>query len=77
MTAGLDDAEASRRLAKHGPNRLPTARKRSPLMRFLLQFNNILVYVLLAAGFIKLMMGLWIAERRFRIESSDFSALPS
>jgi hypothetical protein len=29
-------------------------------MRFLLQFNNILVYVLLAAGFIKLMMGLWI-----------------
>jgi magnesium-transporting ATPase (P-type) len=60
VTAGLDDAEASRRLAKHGPNRLPTARKRSPLMRFLLQFNNILVYVLLAAGFIKLMMGLWI-----------------
>ncbi|MGH8276895.1 MAG: cation-transporting P-type ATPase, partial [Steroidobacteraceae bacterium] len=59
-TAGLDDAEASRRLAKHGPNRLPSARKRSPLMRFLLQFNNILVYVLLAAGFVKLMMGLWI-----------------
>jgi E1-E2 ATPase/Cation transport ATPase (P-type)/Cation transporter/ATPase, N-terminus len=61
VTAGLDDAEASsRRVAKHGPNRLPSARKRGPLMRFLLQFNNILVYVLLAAGFIKLMMGLWI-----------------
>ena len=60
VTVGLDDAEASHRLAKHGPNRLPSARKRGPLMRFLLQFNNILVYVLLAAGFIKLMMGLWI-----------------
>jgi magnesium-transporting ATPase (P-type) len=29
-------------------------------MRFLQQFNNVLVYVLLAAGFIKLMMGLWL-----------------
>ena len=29
-------------------------------MRFLSQFNNILVYVLLAAGFVKLMVGLWL-----------------
>jgi magnesium-transporting ATPase (P-type) len=29
-------------------------------MRFLAQFNNILVYVLLGAGFIKLMLSLWI-----------------
>jgi magnesium-transporting ATPase (P-type) len=29
-------------------------------MRFLSQFNNILVYVLLAAGFVKLMLNLWI-----------------
>ncbi len=29
-------------------------------MRFLQQFNNVLVYVLLAAGFIKLMMSLWL-----------------
>jgi magnesium-transporting ATPase (P-type) len=29
-------------------------------MRFLLQFNNILVYVLLGAGFVKLMIGLWL-----------------
>jgi magnesium-transporting ATPase (P-type) len=60
VTAGLDDAEALRRQAEYGLNVLPTARKRGPLMRFLMQFNNILVYVLLAAGFIKLMMGLWI-----------------
>ena len=29
-------------------------------MRFLAQFNNILVYVLLAAGFTKLMLSLWV-----------------
>ena len=29
-------------------------------MRFLMQFNNILIYVLLAAGFVKLMVGLWL-----------------
>ena len=51
---GLDAAEASTRLQKYGPNRLPEGKKRGPLMRFLAQFNNILVYVLLGAGFTKL-----------------------
>ena len=59
-TAGLDDAEAARRQAEYGLNLLPTARKRGPFMRFLMQFKNVLVYVLIAAGFIKLMMGLWL-----------------
>jgi magnesium-transporting ATPase (P-type) len=57
---GLDAAEVSQRLAKYGPNRLPEGKKQGPLIRFLLQFNNILVYVLLAAGFVKLMIGLWL-----------------
>ena len=60
VTAGLDDSEATRRQAEYGLNVLPTARKRGPFMRFLQQFNNVLVFVLLAAGFIKLMMGLWL-----------------
>src|SRR6201987_1945934 len=30
-------------------------------MRFLQQFNNILVYVLLGAGFVTLMVGMWLA----------------
>jgi len=60
VKAGLDDAEAARRQAQYGLNLLPTARKRGPLMRFLMQFKNVLVYVLIAAGFIKLMMGLWL-----------------
>src|SRR6516165_5167522 len=57
---GLDAIEAADRLQKYGPNRLPEGRKRGPLMRLLAQFNNILVYVLLGAGFTKLMLGLWI-----------------
>ena len=57
---GLDAAEATRRLQKYGPNRLPEGKKQGPLVRFLSQFNNILVYVLLAAGFAKLMLNLWI-----------------
>ena len=60
LQKGLDSGDASSRLAKYGPNRLPEGVKRGPLMRFLAQFNNILVYVLLGAGFAKLMMGLWI-----------------
>jgi len=58
--SGLDRAEVSRRLQKYGPNRLPEGKKQGPFMRFLLQFNNILVYVLLGAGFVKLMVGLWL-----------------
>jgi magnesium-transporting ATPase (P-type) len=57
---GLDAGEASRRLQKYGPNQLPEGKTRGPLMRFLSQFNNILVYVLLGAGFVKLMLNLWI-----------------
>ncbi|MBV9686057.1 MAG: HAD-IC family P-type ATPase, partial [Alphaproteobacteria bacterium] len=57
---GLDAAEASRRLSQYGPNRLPEGKQRGPLMRFFAQLNNILVYVLLGAGFVKLMVGLWL-----------------
>ena len=58
--SGLDEDEVSRRLERYGPNELPEGHKRGPLMRLLMQFNNILIYVLLAAGFVKLMVGLWL-----------------
>ena len=57
---GLKTNEVSQRLSTYGPNRLPEGRRQGPFMRFLSQFNNILVYVLSAAGFIKLMVGLWL-----------------
>jgi len=57
---GLDTVDASERLATHGPNRLPQGKKKGPFARFLAQFNNILIYVLLVSGFIKLMLSLWL-----------------
>jgi magnesium-transporting ATPase (P-type) len=47
---GLDANEAQARLQSHGPNRLPEPPRRSALTRFLLQFHNVLIYVLLAAA---------------------------
>ncbi|MFM8330447.1 MAG: cation-transporting P-type ATPase, partial [Candidatus Methylumidiphilus sp.] len=47
---GLSSAEARARLAQFGPNRLPGANPRPAWRRFLSQFNNILIYVLLAAA---------------------------
>src|SRR5262249_29787528 len=57
---GLDPAAIPDRLTKYGPNRLPEAHRRGPLVRFLLQFNNVLVYMLLAAAFTKMMLNLWL-----------------
>jgi magnesium-transporting ATPase (P-type) len=57
---GLDLPEASARLQRYGPNRLPEGKKRGPLAKFFSHFNNVLMYVLLGAGFIKLMMNLWV-----------------
>ena len=47
---GLSEEEATIRFAIHGPNRLPEAKKRSVLIRFLRQFHNILIYVLIASA---------------------------
>ena len=55
--AGLDEAEAAARLADFGPNRLPVARRRSGLMRFVTQFNNLLIYVLAAAAVVSALLG--------------------
>lgn len=48
--AGLSTEEATRRLSEHGPNRLPEPPKRSPVLRFLAHFHNVLIYVLLGAA---------------------------
>ncbi len=47
---GLNESEALSRLSEYGSNRLPQPPQRSLLMRFLLQFHNILIYVLLASA---------------------------
>src|SRR5262245_45275804 len=57
---GLDATAVEKRRQEFGPNLLPQGQKKGALSRFLSQFNNILVYVLLAAGFAKLMLNLWV-----------------
>ena len=58
--AGLSPEEAARRLAEHGPNRLTPPKKRGPLLRFLLQFHNVLIYVLLAAAVVTALLAHWV-----------------
>jgi len=55
--AGLSAAQAAQRLAEFGPNRLRPPKVRSAWSRFLTQFHNILIYVLLAAGLVTLSLG--------------------
>ena len=54
---GLSTAEAGERLLRHGPNRLPPPQRRGPLARFLLQFHNLLIYVLLGAAVVTALLG--------------------
>ncbi|MEY3533843.1 MAG: hypothetical protein RI979_1867, partial [Pseudomonadota bacterium] len=58
--AGLSSVEAVDRLACHGPNLLPQVHARGPLRRFLAQFNNVLIYVLLAAAAVTGALQHWV-----------------
>ncbi|WP_394036703.1 HAD-IC family P-type ATPase [Xanthobacter albus] len=55
--AGISHAEARRRLDVYGANALPEATARHPIVRFLAQFNNALIYFLLAAAVAALALG--------------------
>jgi magnesium-transporting ATPase (P-type) len=57
---GLDPDEAARRLEAHGPNRLPEEARENPFLRFLKQFRNVLIYVLLAAAAFTAVLGEWL-----------------
>jgi magnesium-transporting ATPase (P-type) len=57
---GLTQSEADARLSAHGPNRLPEPPRRSAVVRFLLQFHSILIYVLLGSAVITAAMGHYV-----------------
>ena len=57
---GLDSKEAQYRQQKYGPNLLPETKVRSPFSRFLSQFHNVLIYVLLAAALVTALLAHWI-----------------
>lgn len=58
--AGLTPEEANKRQAAFGPNQLTPETATSPQMRFLQQFNQPLLYILLVAGAITLLLQNWI-----------------
>ena len=59
-TAGLARDEAKRRLKDVGPNRLPPPPRESLLKRFFKHFHDLLIYILLAAGFVTAVLGHWV-----------------
>lgn len=54
--AGLNSVEVKARLERTGFNRLPESARRPAWLRFLLQFHNILIYVLLGSAVITAML---------------------
>ncbi|WP_018876268.1 cation-transporting P-type ATPase [Thioalkalivibrio sp. ALE31] len=57
---GLASSAAEQRLQDVGPNRLPEAARTGPVRRFLLQFHNVLIYVLIAAAVGTAFLGHWL-----------------
>jgi magnesium-transporting ATPase (P-type) len=57
---GLGEKEAEKRLQSFGPNKLARAAKKGPLQRFLQQFHNVLIYVLLAAAAVTVLLQEWL-----------------
>ncbi|MGJ0483866.1 MAG: cation-transporting P-type ATPase [Methylomicrobium sp.] len=57
---GLSSQEARMRVKQYGRNRLPPPRKRSAFLRFLLQFHNVLIYVMLVAAGTTAMLSDWV-----------------
>ena len=57
---GLDEHVIEVRIAEYGPNKLPDVKPPHPLIRFLAQFHNVLIYVLLGAAVTTAMLGHWI-----------------
>jgi magnesium-transporting ATPase (P-type) len=60
LDKGLDRFEVEDRQQNFGPNALTQRKGQGPLLRFLLQFNQALVYILLVAVIIKLFLGAWV-----------------
>lgn len=57
---GLSENAAQQRLAVNGPNRLTPRKGKSPLLLFMLQFHQPLVYILLASSVITAFLQEWV-----------------
>ncbi len=57
---GLTEKETRKRRLRYGANRLAPPKRRGPLLRLLMQFHNILLYVMMSAALITALLGHWI-----------------
>lgn len=57
--AGLSQVEAEQRYERYGANRLRSPNPPSIFIRFLLQFHNVLIYILLIAAAVTAFIGHW------------------
>ncbi len=57
VSTGLDSAEVAERTERYGPNQLAEAPRRPAWLRFLDQFNNVLVYILIGAAVVSAAVG--------------------
>ncbi|RDH86159.1 MAG: carbonate dehydratase [endosymbiont of Galathealinum brachiosum] len=57
---GLNREEISLRLDKYGPNQLEEVQVRGAILRFLYQFHNLLIYVLIMAGIVTAILEHWV-----------------
>jgi Ca2+-transporting ATPase len=60
LETGLTSAVAAKKRERFGANELKSKPGTSPLLRFLLQFHQPLLYILLIAGAIKAFLGQWV-----------------
>ena len=56
---GLTSQEAGERLIKHGPNKLPEKKKTPLFLVFLSQFNDPMIYILLAAALLSVAISIY------------------
>ncbi|MFH2124537.1 MAG: cation-transporting P-type ATPase [Pseudomonadota bacterium] len=57
---GLDRFAVEHRLETFGPNAITAQKGQGPLLRFLLQFHQPLIYILIISGFITAFLGEWV-----------------
>jgi magnesium-transporting ATPase (P-type) len=57
---GLSVFEAKHRLERFGPNTVTAKKQHGPLIRFLLQFNQPLVYILIVAAIVTMVLQEWV-----------------
>lgn len=61
---GLDNEQAQQRIAQHGRNELTAAKKKGLIVRFLAQFKNVMVIILLCAAAITAVVA--VAEHNYQ-----------